>query len=213
MFSERKKIIKKLEKEYKSVVLIYVTSDKPGAETQIASDAIDSFINLLDLIGPVKKISLILYTCGGETLAAWNIVNLIKMYCDEFEVIVPHKALSAGTLICLGANRIIMTKQAILGPIDPSLNSPLNPQVDANHKLPVSVEAVEEYLNIAREKLQITDNKALAEILISLSANVHPLVLGQVFRTREQIKMMADKLLCTQITEKNYQRWCYKILV
>ncbi|MCB2295730.1 hypothetical protein LGK95_19840 [Clostridium algoriphilum] len=53
-----------------------------------------------------KKISLILYTRCGNTLVGWSIVNLIRQFCDEFEVIVPSKALSTGTLICLGSNSI-----------------------------------------------------------------------------------------------------------
>ena len=67
------------------------------------------------------------------------------MYCDDLTVIVPHKAHSSGTVISLGANRIVMTKQATLSPIDPSLNNPLNPIIP-NHPgkatTPVSVEAV-----------------------------------------------------------------------
>ena len=212
MFKERIKIIKKLEKEFDSILILYVTSDRPGAETQIASDAIDSFINQLDKIGPVKRISLVLDTCGGETLAAWNLVNLIKMYCDEFEVIIPYKALSAGTLISLGANRIVMTKQAILGPIDPSLDSPLNPKMDNQHNYPVSVEAVEEYIKIAKDRLGLKDDKALADVLLKLSEKVHPLVLGQVFRTREQIKMIADKLLASQIEDKSIRDDVIKFL-
>ena len=203
MYSDRKELIQKLEKEFDTVLIIYATSDRPGAEAKIASDAIDSFINQLDKVGVVKKITLFLYTCGGDTSAAWNIVNLIKMYCDSFEIIIPQKALSAGTLISLGANDIIMTKQAVLGPIDPSLNTPINPKIDSNHTYPVSVEAVDEYLNIAKSKLNISDNQALADVLIKFSEYVHPLVLGQVFRVREQIKMLADKLLISQIKNES----------
>ena len=32
-------------------------------------------------------------------------------------------------MMSIGADKIVMTKQAVLGPIDPSVNSPLNPQV------------------------------------------------------------------------------------
>ena len=52
---------------------------------------------------------------------------MIRLFCDEFEVIVPSKAHSTATLICLGADRVVMTKQATLGPIDPGINDPPNP--------------------------------------------------------------------------------------
>ena len=77
-------------------------------ETVIAQDCIDPFVDLLEPIGPTERISLILHTNGGQTLAAWRIVNLIRMFCDELEVMIPSKALSAGTLISMGANRVIM---------------------------------------------------------------------------------------------------------
>ena len=59
-----------------------------------------------------------MYTRGGNTLAGWSIINLIRQFCDELEIIIPSKAHSTGTLMALGANSIIMTKQATLGPID-----------------------------------------------------------------------------------------------
>jgi hypothetical protein len=44
---------------------------------------------------------------GGETLAAWRLVNLLRIYCDELEILIPMKALSAGTLICIGADKLV----------------------------------------------------------------------------------------------------------
>ena len=126
----------------------------------------------MDKIGVVEKLSLYLYTRGGDTAAAWNVINLLRMFCDEFQVIIPHKAHSAGTLISIGANSIIMTKQATLGPIDPSINTALNPHIPGaplHITMPVSVEAVKGYLEFAKEELHITDDIALSNIMIKLS--------------------------------------------
>jgi len=142
-----------LEAARKSKVLVYVTGDRLGMETQISSEVYDKFVNHLDLIGVVKKISLYLYTRGGNTLAVRSLVNLIRQFCDEFEVIIPSKTHSPGTLMSLGANTIEMTKQATLGSIDPSITIPLNPQIAGtapNARYPVSVEAVSGYLNLAK---------------------------------------------------------------
>ncbi|MCL1940773.1 MAG: ATP-dependent Clp protease proteolytic subunit, partial [Synergistaceae bacterium] len=161
MYRDRIPLYKDLEVRLGSKLLAYITSDRRGFETQIAADVIDIFMNQLDKIGIVPKISLYLYTRGGETAAAWNIINLLKLYCDELQVIVPHKAHSAGTLICIGANSIIMTKQATLGPIDPSINTFLNPHIPGappQNTFPVSVEAVKGYLAFAKEGLSIKDD-------------------------------------------------------
>ncbi len=204
-YSDRLELYKHIEKERDTAVLTYVTSDRPGLETSIASDVIDPFVDLLDAIGPVRRISLILHTMGGHTLAAWRLVNLIRMFCDELEVIVPSKALSAGTLMCIGADKIIMTKQAVLGPIDPSVNSPLNPQVNFGGQMTqvsVSVESIRGYLNLARQELGIADSQHLTQLIVDLSSHIHPVVLGNVFRTTEQIRFLARKLLPRQVKDE-----------
>jgi ClpP class serine protease len=128
MYAQRMGYYKQLEDKLKSKLIVYATSDKRGFETQIGQDAIDIFIDHLDKIGAVEKISLYLYTRGGDIAVAWNITNLLRQFCDDLQAIIPHKAHSAGTLISIGANSIMMTKQATLGLIDPSINSPLNPR-------------------------------------------------------------------------------------
>ena len=97
-----------------------------------------------------------------------------------------------------------MTKQATLSPIDPSINTALNPPIPniMGSTFPVSVEAVKGYLEFAKEELMIKDDLALSNILIKLSDYVHPLVLGQVYRSRAQIQMLAEKLLQNQVTNK-----------
>jgi hypothetical protein len=201
----RKPLYEKIENERETKVISYVTGDRQGFETQIGADCIDLFVDILDNIGPTKRISLLLHTNGGNTAAAWRLVNLIKTFCDEFEVLIPYKAMSAGTLISLGADKIVMTKQAALGPIDPSLTHALGPQMPNGNQLarvPVSVEAVRGYLDAAQEDLGIDDPVALAGILSDLSNKVHPLVLGEIFRSQAQIRFLAEKLLNGHIKDE-----------
>jgi ClpP class serine protease len=185
MFKDRIKLYEDLETKLNTKLQVYITGDRQGFESQINDDSIDFFINHLDKFGIPDKISLYLYTYGGEISSAWTIINLILQYCQNLEVIVPRKALSAGTLICLGAKSIIMTKQATLGPIDPTLTTQLDPKVPGellNNAFPVSVEAVKGYLAFAKEELAIKDDLALAQIMVKLSDTIHPLVLGDVYR-------------------------------
>jgi hypothetical protein len=200
----RRTLYKKIEKARDSKLLCFVTSDRAGMETRIAPDCIPLFVELLDKIGPTKRISLLLHTNGGQTLAAWQLVNLIRMFCDELEVIVPTKSLSAGTLIAIGSDKIVMSKQAALGPIDPSVNTPLNPQINRNGQIlqiPVSVEAVRGYLNAAKEELGINGEAGLTQVLVNLAGYVHPLVLGEIFRSRAQIRLLAEKLIQRQVSD------------
>jgi len=207
MYKDRIAQYQQIEKLRNSKLLVYITGDRPGFETQIHPEILDYFIDHLDKIEKQQKISLFLYTCGGNTLAAWSLVNLIRQFCKDFEVIIPSKAQSAGTLISIGANCIVMTKQATLGPIDPSLNSPLNPQnpmapQNPQARVPVSVESIQGYFQFIQNDLKIKEEANLKDILINLSSQVHPLVLGDIHRSREQIQMLAKKLLSKQITEE-----------
>lgn len=208
-FAARRRLYRRIERERNTKVLCYATSDRVGMDAHIAPDCVNLFVDLLDDIGPTSKISLILHTNGGQTAAAWRLVNLIRTFCDELEVIIPLKAMSAGTLISLGADRLVMTKQAALGPIDPSLNHPLNPSAQMGAQLSrvsVSVEAVRGYLDAAREDLKVTDPSALANVLIDLSNKIHPLVLGEIFRSRAQIRFLAEKLIGYQVQDPDRVR-------
>jgi len=205
LFSNRQKTYTTIEKDRNTKIISYVTGDRKGMETIISSDIIDIFVEHLDAIGPTPKISLILYTKGGDTSTAWRLINLLHIFCEELEVIIISKALSAGTLISLGANKIIMTKQAALGPIDPSINHPLNPSVpghQAHSKAPVSVEAIRGYLDEIQNQLGIKEPEQLSQIIMHLADKVHPLVLGQIFRTHSQIRSLAEKLLPRQVNDE-----------
>lgn len=205
-YNSRKQILERIEAERGSRAILYVTGDRNGLQTQISPEAVDLFVDHLDAMWPAKKISLVLYTCGGDTAAAWRLINLLRTFCEELEVIVPSKALSAGTLLSLGANRILMTKQATLGPIDPSLHNPMNPQIPGTQqRAPVSVEAVQGYLDVIRSELGFLAGWRKAAILQQLGEKIHPLVLGQIFRSRTQIRNLARELLKHQEISKRHQ--------
>ncbi len=68
-----------------------------------------------------KPIDLILHTPGGLVLAATQIAKAIKDHPAKTTVIIPHYAMSGGTLIALAADEIIMDPHAVLGPVDPQL--------------------------------------------------------------------------------------------
>lgn len=199
---ERKALLAKIEGARKSRALLYVTGDRQGQETIIHPEVLDHFVDHLDSIGVTERISLILYTRGGDGMAAWSLLNLIRMFCDDLEVIVPMKAHSAGTMMAIGADNIIMTKQATLSPIDPSINHPLGPQIvgaPVGTRAAVSVEAINGYLSLARDTLSDEGKAALGPVMLDLARQVHPLVLGETYRRRQQTQALADRLLNPQV--------------
>lgn len=201
-YQDRRDLYQQIEEERDSKVIAYVAGDRPGMETQIHSEVVDIFVDHLDAIGVVGRISLILYTLGGDIHAARSIVNLLQTFGDDLEVIVPSKCRSAGTLLCLGANRIVMTKQATLGPIDPRVHTELNPPRPDGIPMPriwVNVEDVNAFIEQARDSLP---HQPIDRAFDRLAKSVHPLVLGNAFRTRAQIRMLAERLLSKHMNDR-----------
>lgn len=64
------------------------------------------------------KLDLILETPGGSGEAAEDIVRLLRGKYNEIAVIVPGWAKSAGTIMAMAANEILMGPASALGPID-----------------------------------------------------------------------------------------------
>lgn len=97
---------------------------KPSApNTDINDGDMSGFMNALKNMNTAKGLDLILHTPGGNPTAAEAIVKYIRVKFDnDIRVIVPHMAMSAGTMIACCAKEIIMGKHSSLGPIDPQLN-------------------------------------------------------------------------------------------
>lgn len=194
-------LIKKIETKRGSKVLTYVTSDRPGPiNARVAMDIIPIVSEQLRLIGKTEKIDLFLYTAGGDTMVPWRLVSMIREYCDTFSVLVPYKAHSAGTMIALGADEIVMSDLSEISPIDPSTANVFNPS-DPNNpqsKVPISVEDVVAYFDLAKNKFGIKNDEDLTKIFnkfVESNPQIHPLALGNVNRTHNLIRLLAKRLL------------------
>ena len=66
-------------------------------------------------------IDLILHTPGGLVLASKQIAYALRRHPAKVTVLVPHYAMSGGTLLALAADEILMDPDAVLGPVDPQL--------------------------------------------------------------------------------------------
>jgi len=205
---ERKEYIESLEKALNARVLTLVTGDRQGMETRIAPDILPLISEQLSRIGIVKEVALLLYTPGGDSIAGWGLVNLIRQYCSKLKVLIPFRALSCGTLIALGADEILMGRHGLVSPIDPSVASPFNPPAPAVPQpgvlplLPVSVEDMIGFLDLARKEIGLKTEESMANVLRILVDKVHPLALGAVYRAREHNSSLATKLLSSHTSDK-----------
>lgn len=68
-----------------------------------------------------RPIEIILHTPGGLVLAARQIASALADHDGKVTAVVPHYAMSGGTMIALAADEILVDGHAALGPIDPQV--------------------------------------------------------------------------------------------
>ena len=199
--TERLDLIKQIEAARGSRLLVAIWGDRENLQTIIAPDAHAVCFQNLEKMGHVAKLDVLLYTTGGQTLAAWGLANLLREYCDSLSILIPHRALSAGTLLTLAADEILMSRLGQLSPIDPSITSPLGPTIPIatmpgqQQVVPISVEDVIGFIALATDAAGLKEERSILSVFDRLSSQVHPMALGAVYRSREQIVSLADRLL------------------
>lgn len=197
---QRLELIKRIEQERNSKVLVYFCGDRPLAGANIADDAIRPlYDHLLALNVPgqnVDSVDLYLYALGGRLEVPWRIATMLREFVKRVNVIIPYKAYSAATLIALGADKIVMGKKGELSPIDPSLHV-IVPEGTPPPALPpqIGVEDVSSYVTFVKERAGLTDQSALARTICILAEKLTPPMLGQIQRAHSHIRLVARKLL------------------
>ncbi len=83
----------------------------------------EEIIRLIRMTPENQPIDIIIHTPGGIALAATQIAFALKAHKGKTTVLVPHYAMSGGTLIALAADEILMDRYAVLGPVDPQLGT------------------------------------------------------------------------------------------
>ena len=68
-----------------------------------------------------RPIEIILHTPGGMVIAARQIASALADHDAPVTAVVPHYAMSGGTLIALACDEIAIEAHAALGPVDPQL--------------------------------------------------------------------------------------------
>ncbi|MFL5816077.1 MAG: SDH family Clp fold serine proteinase [Conexibacter sp.] len=116
---DRQARIRTIEERTGRRLIAYVA----GGMTSISAVDIPPFVDILDDIPQDSDLDLLLHTPGGDVDQAERIVLLCRKRVGSgcFRVIVPDSAKSAGTLIAIAADSIVMGEPSELGPIDPQV--------------------------------------------------------------------------------------------
>lgn len=188
-----KKEILALQKLRGSKVLVYATNDRQNLCLNIEEDVIEVFHEHLEALGYQPLIDIFIYSRGGATVVPLPLVRLIRKYCDKVGAIVPFRAHSAASMICVGADEIYMTKKAELGPSDPQLTtmSPQGQRVFASTDLFA-------YLDFAKDKAgwqpSNTDTSLALLEFFHKYCQLSPDLIGKIYRMYTQSKRYLKEL-------------------
>jgi ClpP class serine protease len=125
----RARLIQKLEARRGSRVILLVHRQETlgflglPLFRYIDIDDAEKLLRVIRETDPQQPIDLVLHTPGGLVLASLQIARAIARRQGKVNVLVPHYAMSGGTLIALAADQIVMSEHAVLGPVDPQVGT------------------------------------------------------------------------------------------
>ena len=189
--AERIKLYKAIEEYRKIPLIVYATSTRGGVPALIASDAVRQFIDQLDTIRDGKSVDLLIHSSGGDSLAAWKIMSILRERFEKVNVLVPYMAFSAATILSLGANEIVMHPYSSLGPIDPQINATL----PDGSKRQFAYEDVGAFLRFLTEEVGITEQSYTGPLVDRIFSAVDPLIIGASKRASELSTSVGERLL------------------
>ncbi len=177
----RQSTYKAIEDYRERPLIVYVTSTRPNVSARIAGDSVRELIDQIDLIPDNQRVDILLHSSGGDALAAWKLMSILRERFKNVAVLVPFMAFSAATMFALGADEIVMHPHAALGPIDPqiTISIPGAPQRQ------FSYEEVGAFLRFLGEDAGIREQVHVTRISDALFKVVDPLSIGASKRASE----------------------------
>lgn len=162
----RQDLIRQLEEIFKRNVITFFTSFD-FARSSISNSDAEMIEEILHCCCQTRGILLILDSPGGDAMAAERIANVCRSYAkNDFEVLVPHMAKSAATMICFGAGKIHMSDTSELGPVDPQVGY----FDDRNNQVVIAAaEYVRSYDSLMEGAIAATEDQRIEPILQQLS--------------------------------------------
>lgn len=165
-------------------VVAFVSPILPGLDLRLRN-AIEAVEERKD------SISVILDTPGGIVEVVERMVATLRSNYQDVTVIVPDRAMSAGTIFALSADRIMMDYFSCLGPIDP--------QIEKDDRLVPALS----YLNqFERLNKKAEDGKLTAAEYALLSK----LDLGELYQF-EQARELSVELLVKWLSKYKFKGW------
>jgi len=120
-FSPLKKLLQR-----KDVLLMLYPKEANGIFLQSIQpeDEITIYELLKDRTTDKKQLLILLDTSGGNVYSAVKIMDTLRTKYSDITIAIPQEAKSSGTMMCCGADRLIMGPVSELGPLDKPMIHP-----------------------------------------------------------------------------------------
>lgn len=189
--AERIKRYRAIEQARGRPLIVYVTSTRAGVQAQMAGDVVREFVDQIEATSTGGNVDILIHSTGGDALAAWKLMSMLRERFSNVCVLVPYMAFSAATIFALGADEVVMHPHASLGPIDPqiTIKGP-----DGNLRR-FSFEDVGAFLRFVTGEVKLTEQAHLSTVTEKLFSVVDPVSVGAAKRASELATDVGERLL------------------
>ena len=172
-------------------LIVYATSTRAGVQAMMAGDAVREFIDQIDTIRNASAVDVLIHSTGGDALAAWKLMSVLRERFSSVAVLVPYMAFSAATVFAVGADEIVMHPHASLGPIDPQI---IIRQPDGTQRS-FAFEDVGAFLRFLANEVGLTEQEHVSRVVDKLFSVVDPVHVGAAKRASELATDIGERLL------------------
>ena len=191
--SELLKLISEYNKLRDAYLFVYAAAiDKPIPA--VALEQADFYV-IRDLLAgkkDIKTVDMYIETPGGRGETAEDIVKFLRNNFDTVSFVVSGEAKSAGTIIVLSGDEILMTETGSLGPID------------AQMKIGRSTVSAYDYIEWVEEKRNEAEKQGVLNPFdATIVAQITPGELGSVFHAQK----FAEDLVVEWLVNYKFKKW------
>jgi len=185
-----------------STATVYCTNDR--SPRNLTTGDTNEFARVLSKFSRPAQLDFVLHTEGGLITAARTLALQLRNSAPRMDVLVPGKARSAGTLICLAANELVVGPLAEFSPIDPVIRS--ESEASAGHPRRISSEDIRCFREMAENWFDLRSEESRLHVFGLLNQRFFPTTLSAFFRADQYVRKVGNELLEFQLPQVSVEQ-------
>lgn len=163
----------------------------------ITDDSVRVVYEWLRRRGHVERLDLVLSTSGGVVTRVRQLALLLREYTDQLTILVPYRAWSSGTLLCLSADELVLGPLAELGPIDAHIGATGTAPSDAPGM--IAAQDVRLFRQMAEDWFGVERSEDRLQVLALVAQRIFPTSLSAFYRFDQLTREIGYELLRYQL--------------